>query len=80
MRKPKKAPKTVTSEENYGNLMAKYYWVPKKEQRIWKCKCLLCGRDTYVPECDLLSGKTTDCGCQNESLADKEPGDTETSN
>ena len=34
----------------------------KKKRRTWKCLCE-CGRITYVPTGDLVSGNTKSCGC-----------------
>lgn len=36
----------------------------------WLCKCI-CGNTTLVRSCDLMSGKTTSCGCRHREIVAK---------
>lgn len=40
------------------------------KKNIWKCLCQ-CGKETNVVAGDLLSGRTTSCGCRVESLGEE---------
>ena len=40
-------------------------------QVVWRCECLRCGKEFYARADNLLSGKTTSCGCLKAGLSAK---------
>ena len=45
---------------------------------VWRCECLRCGKEFHARADNLLSGKTTSCGCLKAALSAKRMGQRHT--
>lgn len=48
--------------KRFGKLIVDSYYGKGDKANLWRCRCD-CGRNCIVKSCDLLSNRTTTCGC-----------------